>query len=315
VTASTIAGFDLQRWTLAAYSQYGDDHGWQSNKAFFVHSDLVLPTATRLALGWRTERIAKREESDFSQYERRNSLKATELGVSQEFAKDWTVYGRLAQSYRLPNFDENGLTPGGLPLLPQRGRDKEIGMRWTHGGHAFSARYFRQDNLDEITYVPSLILGNFGFNENIDPTRRQGVELEGRWSILPSLELRANWQSLSAKYRSGANVGKEQVLVAPQTATARVAYRLNDRQTLDAGVQYFGPMRFGGDISNQCSRKIPESALLDARYAWSDKGWTLAVSGSNLTDQHSYNYAYDCVQGSLYPEPGRALKLTVSRQF
>lgn len=314
-TTSTIVGFDLQRWTLDAHSLYGDDHGWQSNKAFFIHSDWSFDTLTRLAVGWRAERVDKKEQSDYSAYDRKDSLKAAELGLSQEFAKDWTVYGRLAQSYRLPNFDENGNTPGGQPLQPQRGRDKEVGLRWTRGAHAVSARYFRQDNVDEIIYVPSPIPHMFGFNENVAPTRRQGVELEGRWAMTSALEWRLNWQGLSAQYRSGPNAGKEQVLVAPQTTTLRAAYRINDRQTLDAGVQYLGAMRFGDDQSNQCDRKIPESALLDARYAWSDKVWTVAMSGTNLLDQGSYNYAYKCATGGLYPEPGRAFKLTLAYRF
>ncbi|MGH6648133.1 TonB-dependent receptor [Aquabacterium sp.] len=315
VTASTIVGFDLQRWTLDAYNPFGEDHGWQSNKAFFVHSDWAFDTSTRVALGWRTERVSKKERSDFSSYDRRDSLKAAELGLSQVFADDWTVYGRLAQSYRLPNFDENGNTPGGQPLLPQRGRDKELGLRWAHGAQTVSVRYFRQDNVNEITYVPSLIPNSFGYNENVDPTRRQGVELEARWLMTSVLEWRLNWQSLSARYRSGPNAGREQVLVAPQTATVRLAYRVTDRQTLDAGVQYLGSMRFGDDVSNQCDRKVPESALLDARYAWSDKVWTVSVAGTNLTDQGSYNYAYRCATGGLYPEPGRAFKLSLARQF
>ena len=310
LTTNTIVGFDLQRWTLDAHNPFADDHGWQSNKAIFAHSDWAFDSLTRLAFGWRAERVNKKERSDATAYDRRDSLKAAELGVSQALAKDWTVYGRWAQSYRLPNFDENGNTSGGQPLRPQRGRDKELGLRWSAGANAFSARYFRQDNVDEIMFVPFTF-----FNENVDPTRRQGIELEGRWSMSSTLEWRLNWQRLSAKYRAGPNAGKEQVLVAPQTATLRLAYRINERQTIDAGVQYLGAMRFGNDVANQCGRKIPESALLDARYAWSDKTWTVAVSGTNLADEHSYNYAYNCATGSLYPEPGRAFKLTLARQF
>ncbi|MDO9006447.1 MAG: TonB-dependent receptor [Aquabacterium sp.] len=310
LTTNTIVGFDLQRWTLDAHSPGWDDHGWQSNKAFFAHSDWAFDTLTRLAFGWRTERVNKKQRADSTAYDRRDSLKAAELGVSQELAKDWAVYGRWAQSYRLPNFDENGSTPGGQPLRPQRGRDQELGLRWSAGANAFSARYFRQDNVDEIMFVPFTF-----FNENVDPTRRQGVEVEGRWSMSSALEWRLSWQRLSAKYRSGPNAGREQVLVAPQTATVRLAYRISERQTIDAGIQYLGSMRFGDDVANQCDRKIPESALLDARYAWSDKTWTVAVSGTNLADQDSYNYAYKCATGGLYPEPGRAFKLTLARQF
>jgi outer membrane receptor protein involved in Fe transport len=55
--------------------------------------------------------------------------------------------------------------------------------------------------------------------------------------------------------------------------------------------------------------------LLDARYAWTADGWTVALSGANLTDQKGYNYAFSCSTGALYPEPGRLIRLSVARQF
>ena len=62
---------------------------------------------------------------------------------------------------------------------------------------------------------------------------------------------------------------------------------------------------------------MPSSTLLDARYGWTDKVWTLALSGTNLMDEKGYNYAYSfmCGEPSVYPYSGRALKFTVSRQF
>ena len=111
------------------------------------------------------------------------------------------------------------------------------------------------------------------------------------------------------------NQGKELVLTAPRTGTLRSTWRLNEHHTVDVGLQHLSPMRFGDDDDNSCTRRTPRSTLLDARYAWTADGWTVALSGANLTDQKGYNYAYGCNAPSVYPYNGRALKFTVSRQF
>lgn len=314
VQTSAVLGLDMQRWQLEVPVDFGPDSGHQLNSAVFAHGSLSLPSGTRVDAGVRRERITKQEVSPYSSYDQRRRLSAAELGVNQMLSQTLAVYGRVARAYRMGNFDENGYTPDGQPLRPQTSRDKELGLRWTVATHALTARVFRQDNVDEIMYAPSPISG-VSYNLNADPTRKQGVELEGRWAPAKALELRATWQRLSARYRAGVFDGREQVLVAPQSGTARVSYRFDDHHAMEVGVQYRSDMRFGDDHSNSCARRIPASTLLDARYSWTGQDWTLSLAGSNLADQQGYNYAYRCATGALYPEPGRAFKATVSRRF
>lgn len=249
-------------------------------------------------------------------YDRRDKLHAGELGVNQTLVKGVDVYGRAASSYRLPNVDENRVTPANGPLRPQRNSDREIGIKLAQGGQSLTVRRFVQKTVDEIAYFVDAA-NPYGANMNLDPTQRRGVELEGRWVVTPAWSLQATWQQVTAKFRQGALAGKEMVLVAPHTATLRSAYRVDDHQTLDVGVQYLARSRAGGDGDNSCGFRVPSSTLLDARYAWSDKDWTLALSGTNLADRKGYNYAYvyQCGEPSIYPYAGRTLKATLSRQF
>lgn len=315
--AVTVLGHERQRWTFDKNVANGQETARQDNTAWFVHSDLSVASGTRIMLGWREERVTK--EGDYPgagydspvQYARRDVVRGRELGVNQTLAKGWDLYGRVAASYRLPNVDENRLTPSLGPLRPQRNQDKELGLKWAQGRDAATLRWFTQSTVDEIAFVGGMVFAN----ANIDPTRRRGVELEGRWSPVTALTLSATWQQLSAKYRSGPQAGKEMVLVAPRTATVRAAYQFNAQHSVDVGVQYAASMRFGQDTNNQCGRRIPESTLLDARYAWTAQGWTVAVSGTNLSDEQGYNYAYSCAGGDVYPFAGRAIKLAVTRQF
>jgi len=261
-------------------------------------------------LGARTEHVRKEGNSSSAVYNRKNHLDAAELALSQTVLTGLDVYGRWASSYRLPNVDENRYTPLSQALRPQENRDRELGLKWTQGSASATWRWFLQTTKDEIAFNPLTYA-----NDNLDPTRRQGYELEGRWSPLKSWDLSATWQHVNATYRSGPQAGREQVLVAPESGTLRTTYRFTEQQLIDVGLQYLASMRFNDDAANQCARKIPETTLLDARYAWSNKVWTVSVAGTNLTDERAYNYAYSCTMGSLYPEPGRAFKVTVAYQF
>ncbi len=283
--------------------------GSQDNRAVFAQGDMRLPTATRLNVGWREERVHRL----FKTFAREDKVHAWEMGVNQSLTEGLDVYGRMALSFRMANADENGLTPGGNPLLPQENRDKEIGVKWARDGDAFTLRYFTQKTRNEIIYVDNPV----GANDNLDPTRRKGVEVEGRWTPVKDVVLSGTWQQVSAGFRSGPDAGKEMVLIAPHTATLRAAWRVDDRNTLDVGAQYLASMRPANDAANLCSQRIPSSVLFDARYAWSDRVWTVALSGTNLADREGYNYDYSfgCDASLVYPYAGRSLKLSVSRQF
>lgn len=320
IGVKAVAGLDWQGWDFDKSGAAGKEVGQQENKAFFTHADITLPTQTRVSVGWREERVNKRDDYPGDpdwflaplKYNRDDKLHAGELGVNQTLLKGLDAYVRAATSYRLPNVDENRSTPASAALRPQRNRDQEIGLKWAQAGHSAAVRYFGQETDDEIAFDNVVYA-----NTNIDPTRRRGVEIEGRWSVTRDVVLSGTWQQLTARYREGVNAGKDMILVAPHTATVRVAWRMDDRQTLDVGAQFLSSMRPGGDEANTCSRRVPSSTLLDARYGWTDKVWTLALSGTNLMDEKGYNYAYSfmCGEPSVYPYSGRALKFTLSRQF
>jgi iron complex outermembrane receptor protein len=315
----SVLGLDWQAWDFDKAGSGGLETGTQSNRAVFIHSDISWPTLTRLSLGAREERVRKQGAfpgdlyTSAVSYDRHDHLHAGELGLSQTVWTGWDLYGRLASSYRLANIDENRVTPSNGALLPQKNKDRELGLKWAQGGHSATVRAFSQTTVNEIVYVSSLYA-----NANLDPTRRRGVEFEGRWQANKQLELMATWQQVSAKFREGSIYsGNEMVLVAPHSATVRASWRLDDRQTLEAGAQFLASMRSGEDASNLCTSRIPSSTLLDGRYAWSDKVWTVAVSGTNLADKKGYNYGYGygCDGSGVYPFAGRSMKVSLARQF
>jgi iron complex outermembrane receptor protein len=92
-----------------------------------------------------------------------------------------TVFGKLGQSYRVANADENALTPAQQAAGAQQSHDAELGLSYANAAQKITARVFRHNLTNEIFYDPTLNF--YGANTNLDPTRRQGFELDAEQKI------------------------------------------------------------------------------------------------------------------------------------
>ncbi len=304
-----VVGLDWQHWTLAN-AGYGQDSE-QTTRAWFGQLNLSLPSKTRVSVGARHEHAGNvTAYSGFTSYDRNDTLKAWDVGVSQTLLPSIDVYARTARSYRLPTADEYGFAVMSQPLRPQINRDWEAGIKWLQDGQSATLRVFRQNTRDEIDYDPIN-----GANANLAPLRRQGVEVDTRWAWVNGWSTQLTAQALTARFTDGPLDGKQVPLVANRSLTWRVGYQFNEQHRVDGGAQYLSSIRFNNDVYNNCARRIPSSTLLDARYQWTDKLWTASVGVTNLADRDTYNMAYSCTSGSLYPDTGRAWRATVSRRF
>lgn len=309
---TAVAGLDLNRWDYNSVNNFGqNENAKQTNSAAYLTADLLLPTSTRITAGSRHEKVNKTalDPVNFVGYDRNDNLNAWDFGINQALSGGFNVYGRTAKAYRLPNVDENRFLVSAL--RPQITRDIDAGLKWqSTGGSSVGVRAFRQSAKDEIAFDPTTFS-----NANLDPTRRNGLELNGRTAITRDLSASGSIQSISAKFSGGPNSGKEIPLVSRVSAALRIDWQMDARQRLGVGAQYSGDARFGDDNANSCARKIPSSTLLDARYAYKLENVEFSVAADNLTNSKSYSYAYDCVNGSLYPNPGRVIKLAAKFSF
>lgn len=309
---TVVLGMDFNRWNYSATDNFGQNEtATQNNRALYFMGDLLLGSGTRLTAGTRHEKVDKKalDANNSVNYNRPDKLNAWDFGVNQALPGGFNVYGRVAQAYRLPNVDENRFLFSAL--RPQITRDLEAGLKWQSGaGYRADLRVFRQKARDEIAYDPTIFS-----NVNLDPTRRTGVELNGQARLRRDVTLNGSLQTISAKFSEGMNAGKQIPLVSQTSAALRLNWKIDSRQSLGLGAQYLGKARFGNDNANACTSMIPANTLLDARYAWKLDNVELALSADNLTDRKSYSQAFDCVNGGLYPDPGRVLKATLKYSF
>jgi len=317
-----VAGIDFTKWERTGLADFAglassNSDANQKSKALYVRDELRFDAAHegRISAGVRREIFDK----DFSDplnfattgYNVVQGLNAWELQASYMPIANLTVFGKLGQSYRVANSDENALTPKlNKPLAPQQSHDAELGLSYASAMQKITARLFRHNLTNEIFYDPTL---NFGVNTNLDPTRRQGFELDAEQTINAAWAVSAHYQHVQARFRDGVNNGKEMVLVPKNTLSARLAWT-GQGQTADIGVQWVDKQRYGGDFTNTCAGEIPSYTTLDARYARKFGQWEWAVSGQNLTDKEYFSQAFGCQKG-IYPSNGRQLKISARYDF
>ncbi|GGI54339.1 TonB-dependent receptor [Oxalicibacterium solurbis] len=321
VTNEFVAGMDFQNADRKTKSDYSNADGSQESIALYLRDEVRFSKA-RIAFGVRHERFDQ-DFSDplsfsFSEYDRSFSLNAWDLQGSYDLTSIINLFAKVGRSYRVANIDEYTFSPNNEPLTPQRSNDAELGASFGNKDHKLTARVFRHDLRDEIFYDPTIPnvngFGGLGANVNLDPTRRQGLEIEASTRITSDVTMSAVLQHVSAKFRSGPNDGKEMVLVPKNIATFRMNWLPGNGQSADVGLQWVDSQRYGSDFTNTCSARIPSFVTLDARYAKRIGAWELAVSGTNLTDRDYFTQAFGC-RSSIYPDPGRTVRFTARMDF
>jgi len=313
-----VGGIDLTRWKRKTTSDYSLADASQTSRAIYLRDELRFDAAHegRLAIGARHETFDKDygdalagvTGDDSSQ-----SQNAWDVQASYKPLPLLEVYAKAGQSYRVANVDENSYRSGIDVLKAQTSHDLEIGASIGDSARKLSARLFRHKLDNEIFYDPTQN-GGWGANTNLDPTRRQGLEIDGEMALTRDFRASAHLQHVNAEFTDGPNAGRELVLVPKNVVTARLAWQPAGNQSADVGVQWADRQRYGSDFSNTCDARMPSYVTFDARYAVKVGAWEIAATGLNLADKQYYSYAYGCKSG-IYPSNGRQMKLSARYDF
>lgn len=313
-TNIAIAGVDSADWTRTDLGSSKSVRK-QENQGFYLKDDVIFAGGTRLSAGWRTDDIQKDVSGVAARIDARPE--AWELGLSQPIAAGTSLYGRIGQSYRLANVDEFGFTTPGMAMRPQTARDTELGARVNRGVANLDIRWYRSDLNNEIGY-DSKANGPYGpgtgANVNLDPTVRQGLELEGRFALNSAVNLRLNAALREARFVSGAYAGNNVPLVPSKTLALRADWSPVPGHRIDGGLNWVSSQN--PDFSNLCT--MPAYTSMDLQYGYQFKNAEFALGLNNLTDSKYYTQAFGCTAGvttSIYPEAGRTLTASMRLRF
>src|SRR5207244_4104806 len=129
------------------------------------------------------------------------------------------------------------------------------GASYGNAQQKVTARVFRHKLTNEIFFDPTQNFG-YGFNTNLDPTRRQGFELDAEAALNRDWGVSAHYQHVKAEFTNGVNAGKEMVLVPKNVLTARLSWTPADGQSADIGAQWVDGQRYGSDFNNSCGAEM-----------------------------------------------------------
>jgi len=306
-----VAGLDFTHWNKVSDGWTKTDATQKSTAVYF--RDEIKAGKARVAFGARHERF---EKSAFdtvtflNQYQNTSSVNAWSLEGAYQVQPLMNVFAKAGRSYRIANVDDNFGKSSNQLLKPQTSDDLELGVSFGNSDKKLTAKVFQHKLKNEILYDPSAFT-----NVNLDPTKRTGVEIEGRARLTDAFSIHAILQHFDAKFTEGPYSGREMVLVPKNTATLRLNWLPGNGHSADAGVQWVDSQRYGGDFSNACNIRIPAFATLDARYAIRVGAWEFAVRGTNLTDKNYFTNAFGACGGGIYPDTGRAVRFSARMDF
>jgi iron complex outermembrane receptor protein len=316
----------------------------QRTEGIYAQDAIEVVPGTTVSAGWRAERARYRgaDAADstapgcaFPPCPAAAPLAATqterawELGLRHALGPRWSVFVRRGRSFRLVNaeefydFDALG-NPQFQLLRPQHALTSEAGAEWRVSGHALRATLFRSDVTDEIHLDP--FTAGVG-NTNLPPSRRRGIELDGRWQATRALQLSGAYAYTEAEFLQGTLAGgpfaigtnlplagKTVPLVPRHKLNLGFAWDIAERTRLSGALTGVSSQVFDNDEPNNLGRRIPAYSVLDLKLARSAAWGRLSVALNNVLDERYYTYAvrsqFTADRYDVYPLPGRALYLT-----
>lgn len=311
------------------------DGGQKSLAGYWQQTLAVLPT-TDFSFGGR---IQKNETTATDKYDpnapqpffvnpqglplnQNETNHAWHLGAEHRLTEGVTLFGRMAQSFRVPNIDER---VGSVPVLrvtsfdlqTQKSHDWEAGARFVFGPVQIQSSYYDMRLTNELHFNPVT-----GANVNLDPTRRQGVETIASWQVTNDVRLRGMLTYTDAVFRAGPFAGNEVPMVSPWTASGGLSWNIfGPALWLDANVRYFSQRYLdGNEINANALYFVPSTALFDLKIGGQIDAFFWSFAVQNLFDRQYYDYGLDTsFPGfpffSFYPLPGRTFMAKAGVQF
>ena len=322
-----VAGLDLDDWSFlnktSVFGQPRQPDAFQRNQAVYLQNSSAIGESWNLSLGGRLHRVeygvtdlANPGQSD----ERTRDLSAYEVGARYRVSPALSVYGKLGSSFRVPNVnDVYNLFTGVVSLLePQTSKEREFGVDIRSGPGTYRLALYHMDIENELFFDPGAFV-----NRNLPPTRRHGVEAEGKWRFARSFDFFLNYTYAVSEFRSGdfggvPIAGNEVPLVPRHAANAGAGWAFAPRARADIVASYVGEQVFDGDETDTFGRKMPSYTVVDLKLTYGSRAWLLGAGVKNLFNEKYFNYGvFDSFTPTFfaYPQPERTIFATAQYTF
>jgi iron complex outermembrane recepter protein len=243
---------------------------------------------------------------------------ATHIGIEHRFTRNFAVFARMAESFRVPNIDERvGMSPlfvvTNFDLRTQKSHDYEGGIRLHFDRFDLQSSIYDMYLTDELHFSPITFA-----NVNLDPTRRYGVENSATFRVTDDVRLKGSVSYTRAVFRSGPFAGNDVPEVSRWSSSGGVSWDIYKKYLgFDGVVRYVGERYADGDEANLGASMIPAYAVVDVKLGGEIDRFFWSIAVQNLFNKNYYDYALD--QGfpfvAIYPLPGRVVTLRAGATF
>ncbi len=352
---SLVAGLDWYEWdyqlrrsnsTTNIGTPYNVIDARQQNVGVYFHDTIRVSPRLTLTAGLRQERYEAEATDTFNAAapggaggsgapggSQTDSEYAWEAGARYALSPATAITGKTARSYRFANIDEIYETSTTFTnqfqfLRPQTAQHHELGTEWRQAGKWLRAALFQIDVEDEI-HLDAFTTGTG--NTNLPPSRRRGLELEGKWQATRALSLLGAYTYIDAEFLSGVLPGaagtQRNVNIAGKTVPLVPRHKLNlgaswamtGNTRLSAMLTYTGEQFMDNDEANTLGVKIPAYTVVDLKLSHRQGDWTFSAVVNNLFDREYYNYAvrsqFVADRYNAYPLPERNAGITAEYVF
>ncbi|MGA0116722.1 MAG: TonB-dependent receptor [Burkholderiales bacterium] len=347
-----VAGLDWYQWNYRLQrsnsaanitNPFNVIDAQQQTMGVYLHDTLKVSPRLTLTAGVRHEQFKADAEDRFDAAApggafgsgapaalQRESERAYEAGARFALTPAVALIGKTARSYRFANIDEiyetSVLFTNQFQFLrPQTAQHHELGMEWQRTGIWLRAALFEMNVRDEI-HLDAFTAG-IG-NTNLPPSRRRGLELEGKWQASRALSLLGAYTHTEAEFRDGvfpgggtavAISGKTVPLVPRHKLNLGATWAFSQHTRLSATLAHVGEQFMDNDEGNTLGVKIPAYTVADLKLLHRQGAWTLSAVINNLFDREYYNYAvrsqFVADRYNAYPLPGRNAGIAVEYAF
>jgi iron complex outermembrane receptor protein len=287
---SLSGGLRLDRWTqqgqFKAYTRECGQVEW------FEFEGVSHPKQAECVDAFRSRGPASAQDAN-SWFNR-----GSELALVWRPEPGWKLHAQASQHFRNPNVDE--LFKASTDLRPQHGRTGELGISRSMGAAwAWSATAFDIRTEHEIGYSLDPVSSEQVNRNQTQPTRRQGLELDGRWQALPAWRLQAQAGWVRPRFEG---TGQVIPLVARFQASVQSQVRTSAQSWWSVSLRHVGARDDGNQSPATPFERLPAYQVLDTawRLQWRQCQITLGVN--NVLDRAYSTLAFS---NTYYPMPER----------
>ncbi len=310
-------GADFERTDYELQTAFGAQLLDQEIDAYY--GQLVFPIRQKWSVtaGIRHAEIENKIASEDPDVRLDDSISIGSLGTVYRPDPAWRLFLRADQNYRFATVDEhtNVIFGESVGINNQTGISYETGVEWSTPEAQAKLVIYRLDLEHEISFDAS------GFiNTNLDETRRQGMILEGRWSVIPRLSLGGSFTYTDPQITAGPFEGNRIPLVSSRSVRLFSDWDISYRLALLTELLYSSERVLGGDFDNRFPT-LDGYAILNTAFSYQAAPWGLNLKINNLLEKEyasSGSVGFDDTfisQDAYFPAAERNFWLSLEYSF